>query len=406
MEEMNVFSDKARILTSVPVGGDYQNPIASSSTHEPNTFGSNFISMPLTVFKDYWNKLSVSEQISLTIFDEAIRKRIESWSKKQASIDVVLGSSMIQITLTVNDRVGEMFLVQMEGYLYANGPYGAVYGNKGNGENLRSFSVSNQYEKDGEFVPNMFLCPQVCDDVRFFIEHLEAVFSGKLNTVHIDTQYWPRCSKINRKLHQCSKVIIPPTVSNETFNDFAEDFKAQHLISRGGQMAGFRPTKVISKDTYDDSGYSIQLKDLEFIDCRVISFCASCFKALHYNQVIKNWIEGKYEKMEFMIFWVSNWDLSFRYEPKIDPTEVLEGIERSEVGTVSMETIMDNIEHSVKVQRPDGRTAVVTTEGSQDKRLFHFRIVVLKDDQHVPKFNITEETIPEIFWPTKLYESY
>ncbi|CAL2050607.1 unnamed protein product [Caenorhabditis brenneri] len=408
MAATNVFTDKSMILNSITVGGAFTNHAVSSSTHGPKTFGCQLVDLPRVAFEEFWKSISISEQISLTIFDETIRERIESWKKLETpKIDVVLGSAMIRITLSYKGCEGEVYLVQEDLKTSGTGPYGAVYGKKGDGENIRTFSgCKPQFTRAGEVVQNMLACPQPYNDVQFFVEHLETVFSGKLNVVCIDKTYWPQCSNINRKLRNCAKLIMPSTIANETFNQFAEDFRAPHLVSRADQMTGFRPTQIISKDTYDDSGYSIQVKDLELIDCRVISFCASCFKAAQFNQVVKNWIEGKYEKMEVMIFWVNSWDLIGQYEPLNNPEEVLDSIETFEVGNVSMETILDNIETSVKVRRADGRMAVVTTEGVQNDRPFHFRMIALKSDDHVPQFDISEEFIPIFDWPTKVNTGY
>ncbi|EGT39522.1 hypothetical protein CAEBREN_21825 [Caenorhabditis brenneri] len=201
-------------------------------------------------------------------------------------------------------------------------------------------------------------------------------------------------------------MIIPSTIANETFNQFAEEFRAPHLVVRSSYTSGFQPTQIISKDTYDDSGLAIQVDDLELIDCRIISFFESSFKAAEFNQVIKNWIGGKYEKLEVLIFWVADWHRAEQYEPVINPEEVLADIQTFEFENVSMQTILDNIKASVKVQRADGRWAVVTTEGAQNNRLFHFRMVVLKRDDHVPQFDISEATLLSNEWPIKVDAGY
>ncbi|EGT51014.1 hypothetical protein CAEBREN_16730 [Caenorhabditis brenneri] len=149
--------------------------------------------------------------------------------------------------------------------------------------------------------------------------------------------------------------------------------------SKEFEVSGKMPNKSISKDTYDD------VDDLVLIDCRIISFFESSFEAAGFNQVIRNWIGGKYEKLEVLIFWVD--------EPVTNPEEVSADIQTSVVGNVSMQTILDNIKASVKVQRAD--------DG-----LFHFRMVVLKSDEHVPQFDISETTLFSNEWPIKVDDNY
>ncbi|CAL2037621.1 unnamed protein product [Caenorhabditis brenneri] len=115
------------------------------------------------------------------------------------------------------------------------------------------------------------------------------------------------CANISRKLRDCFKLIISSTIANDTFNQYAVEFIAPHLVVRSSFTSGFQPTQIISKDAYDDSGLAIQVDDLELIDCRIISFFESSFEAAEFNQVIRNWIGGKYEKLEVLIFWVVDW---------------------------------------------------------------------------------------------------
>ncbi|EGT45846.1 hypothetical protein CAEBREN_16998 [Caenorhabditis brenneri] len=111
------------------------------------------------------------------------------------------------------------------------------------------------------------------------------------------------CANISRKLRDCFNLIILSTIANETFNQIAEEFS----FGCPKQLYIWISTHIINKDTYNASGLAIQVDDLELIDCRIISFFESSFEAAEFNQVIRNWIGGKYEKLEVLIFWVADW---------------------------------------------------------------------------------------------------
>ncbi|CAL2050568.1 unnamed protein product [Caenorhabditis brenneri] len=390
MDPLNVFPNQRELLNAIPVGGGGRNEMKDPSTLEPGTFGARFVNLPDVAFENCLDFLPVSEQILLSVFEDSMREKIRNLRRNDVVIDVVLGSNMACVQLTTKKAKGEVYLVK--GSDYSRGPYGAVYGDGESEENIRMFSIhQEQFEIKGELV-RVFHCHQVCNDIKFFVEHLESVFHGKLNSVRLDVQYGESCSRINPKLTECEKIMIPPTVSIDTFNELADEFRAQ--------------TMVIRKDTYDDSGYAIQMKDLDLLECRVISFCQSQFEAVHYNQIIKNWMNGSYGKTEVLVFWVCDWDVDYRGRLRTDPVVVMHGIEHSAVGKTALQTIMENAANSRKVQRSDGRFAVITTEGLQNGRMFHFRLIVLNDDGLEPECSIAEEYIAPFDWPIKVREPH